>query len=67
VASEPVPTANPKRLTGDRESVDTSFLMSDIGRLIWCTLIWLFRPRAALQAEILLLRHQLNVLRRKSR
>jgi transposase InsO family protein len=29
-------------------------------------LIGLFRPRAALEAEILVLRHQLNVLRRKS-
>ena len=29
-------------------------------------LIGPFRPRAALQAEILVLRHQLNVLRRKS-
>src|SRR5262249_18578087 len=35
-------------------------------RLIWCALIGLFRSRAALEAEILVLRHQLNVLRRKS-
>jgi hypothetical protein len=34
--------------------------------LIWCALIGLFRPRVALQAEILVLRHQLNVLQRKS-
>jgi hypothetical protein len=34
--------------------------------LIWWTLIGIFRPRAALQAENLVLRHQLNVLRRKS-
>jgi hypothetical protein len=40
--------------------------MSDLCRLIWCGLIGLLRPRAALQAEILVLRHQLNVLRRKS-
>src|SRR5437588_12517097 len=40
--------------------------MSDLCRLIWCALIGLFRPRTALQAEILVLRHQLNVLRRKS-
>ena len=40
--------------------------MSDLCRLIWCGLIGLFWPRAALQAEILVLRHQLNVLRRKS-
>src|SRR5437762_1556504 len=40
--------------------------MSDICRLIWCALIGLFRPRAALEAEILVLRYQLNVLQRKS-
>src|SRR6059058_5554270 len=40
--------------------------MSDLCRLIWCALIGLFRPRTALQAENLVLRHQLNVLRRKS-
>jgi hypothetical protein len=37
--------------------------MSDLCRLIW---IGLFRSRAALQAEILVLRLQFNVLRRKS-
>jgi hypothetical protein len=40
--------------------------MSDLCRLIWCAVIGLFQSRAALQAEILVLRHQLNVLRRKS-
>src|SRR5580704_16414222 len=40
--------------------------MSDLCKLIWCALIGPFRPRAALQAEILVLRHQLNVLGRKS-
>jgi hypothetical protein len=40
--------------------------MSDLCRLIWCALTGLFRSRAALEAEILVLRHQLNVLRRKS-
>ena len=34
--------------------------------MIWLALIGLFRSRASLQAEILTLRHQLNVLRRKS-
>jgi Reverse transcriptase (RNA-dependent DNA polymerase) len=34
--------------------------------LIWCFAIGLFRARAALQTEILILRHQLNVLRRRS-
>ena len=40
--------------------------MSDFCRLIWCAMVELVRSRAALQAEILILRHQLNVLRRKS-
>jgi hypothetical protein len=40
--------------------------MGDLCGLIWCAMAGLFRSRAALQAEILVLRHQLNVLRRKS-
>ena len=40
--------------------------MSDLFRLIWPALIGLFQSRAALEAEILVLRHQLNVMRRKS-
>jgi len=40
--------------------------MRDVRSLIWLALIGLFRSRASLQAEILTLRHQLNVLRRKS-
>ena len=40
--------------------------MCDLCRLIWCALIGLFRSRAALEAENVVLRHQLNVLRRKS-
>jgi transposase InsO family protein len=40
--------------------------MIDLCRLIWCALVGFFRPRVSLQAEILVLRHQLNVLRRKS-
>jgi transposase InsO family protein len=39
--------------------------MRDICRLLWCALVGLFRSRASLEAEILSLRHQLNVLRRK--
>src|SRR6266699_3686702 len=39
--------------------------MRDVCSLIWLALIGLFRSRASLQAEILTLRHQLNVLRRK--
>ncbi len=40
--------------------------MSDLCRLIWFALIGLFRSPAALEAENLVLRHQLNVLRRNS-
>ena len=40
--------------------------MNELCRLIWCGLIGFFRSRASLEAEILVLRHQLNILRRKS-
>ena len=40
--------------------------MSDLHRLIWSTVVGLFRSRIAMQAEIMVLRHQLNVLRRRS-
>jgi len=40
--------------------------MIDFFRLLACTLTRLFRSRAPLEAEILVLRHQLNVLRRRS-
>jgi hypothetical protein len=40
--------------------------MIDLSKLIWCAVAGLFRSRAALEAEILVLRHQLNVLRRES-
>jgi hypothetical protein len=40
--------------------------MSELCRLILCGLIGFFRSRASLEAEILVLRHQLNILRRKS-
>ena len=40
--------------------------MADMIKLIWWAVIGLFRSRASLEAEILTLRHQLNVLRRKS-
>jgi hypothetical protein len=40
--------------------------LNELCRLIWCALIGFFRSRASLEAEILVLRHQLNVLRRKS-
>jgi transposase InsO family protein len=38
--------------------------MWDLCRLIWWALIDLFRPRAKLEAEILVLRQQINVLQR---
>ena len=40
--------------------------MRDMCSLLWCALVGLFRSRASLEAEILLLRHQLNILQRKS-
>jgi len=40
--------------------------MGDMLILIWWAVIKLFRSRASLEAEILTLRHQLNMLRRKS-
>jgi hypothetical protein len=40
--------------------------MGDTIKLIWWAVIGLFRSRVLLEAEILTLRHQLNVLRRKS-
>src|ERR1700730_14473177 len=41
-------------------------LMGDMLKLIWWMVIGLFRSRASLEAEIVALSHQLNVLRRKS-
>ena len=41
-------------------------LMRDMLKLIWWVVIGLFRSRASLEVEIVALRHQLNVLRRKS-
>ena len=41
-------------------------LMRDVLKLIWWGLIGLLRSRASLEAEILVLRHQVNVLRRRS-
>jgi hypothetical protein len=40
--------------------------MCDLWKLIWYAFARLSRSRASLEAEILVLRHQLNVLRRKS-
>jgi hypothetical protein len=41
-------------------------VMGDMLKLIWWVVIGLFRSRASLEAEIVALRHQLNVLCRKS-
>ncbi|WP_036282695.1 hypothetical protein [Methylocystis sp. ATCC 49242] len=41
-------------------------LMSDVFKLVWWTILDLFRSRASLETEIVALRQQLNVLRRKS-
>src|SRR5215813_4842109 len=60
-----VPTANPKQLTVTRDRL-IIVAMGDLFKLIWWAAVGLFRPRSALQAEILVLRHQLNVLRRRS-
>jgi hypothetical protein len=40
-------------LAGKRESVDAARVMSELCSSIRCALVWLFRSRAALQAEIL--------------
>jgi hypothetical protein len=40
--------------------------MIDLLKLLWCALTGRFRSRASLEAEIVVLRHQLNVLSRKS-
>src|SRR6267378_2954529 len=40
--------------------------MRDVCSLIWLALVGLFQSRVSLEAEIQALRHQLNVLRRKS-
>jgi len=40
--------------------------MTDIFRLHWCGLVGLLSLRVSLEAEIMVLRHQLNVLRRRS-
>ena len=40
--------------------------MFNLCRLIWSALVGRFRSRASLEAENLALRHQLNILRRRS-
>jgi hypothetical protein len=59
-----VPTVNPKRLSITGESVDNH--LGDLLKLIWYAVAGLFRSRATLQTEVLALRHQLNMLRRRA-
>jgi hypothetical protein len=40
--------------------------MGEIVKLVWWVVIGLFRSRASVEAETPMLRHQLNVLRRKA-
>src|SRR5665213_690445 len=54
-----VPIANLIRLANSSELVEAS--PDD-----WCAVIGLFRSRASLEAENLALRHQINILRRRS-
>ena len=63
--STPVPTVNPN---GCRSPANRLIItaMGDLLRLIWYAVAGLFRSRAALQAENVVLRHQLNVLRRRA-
>jgi ABC-type uncharacterized transport system substrate-binding protein len=65
LGQQPVPTGNPTRLTVATNRV-IIHAMGELCRLILCVAAGLFRSRAALHAEIFVLRHQLNVLRRKS-
>ena len=60
----PAPTVNSIRPAHNRESGDASS-MGDMLKLIWWAVIGLLRSMASLEAEILTLRHQLNMLRRK--
>jgi hypothetical protein len=60
-----VPTVNPKQLSIACESVDNHG-DGDLLKLIWYAVAGLFRSRAALQTEVLALRRQLNVLRRRA-
>jgi transposase InsO family protein len=62
---EAVLTANLIRLAFSRESGNAS-AMGNMLKLVWWAAVGLFRSRTSLEAEILTLRNQLNVLRRKS-
>src|SRR5258708_36830203 len=54
-------------LAGNRHRIGRcSCLMREVCSLIWLALVGAFRSRASLEAENMILRHQLNVLQRKS-
>ena len=58
-------TGNPKRLTSSANPLIVS-PMGELFGFIWCAIAGLFQSRAALQAKILALRYQLNILHRRS-
>ena len=53
-------------LAGNYRIGRCSCLMREVRSLIWLALVGAFRSRVSLEAENTILRHQLNVLRRKS-
>src|ERR1700745_3171327 len=59
----PVPVGNLIRLASEAESRNV-LSMREACSLLWSVLVLLFRSRASLEAEILILRHQLNIQRR---
>jgi len=62
----PIPVANPIGLTTCGRIAQSFCPMRRACNLIWMALVGLFRSRALPAAEILILRHQINVLRRNS-
>jgi hypothetical protein len=59
----PCPVGNLVRLASEAESRDVSGLCEKLAAA-W-SLVLLFQPRASLEAEILILRRQLNIQRRQ--
>jgi hypothetical protein len=58
-----VPVVSLIRLASEAESRNV-LSMREACSLLWSVLVLLFRSRASLEAEILILRHQLNIQRR---
>jgi hypothetical protein len=60
----------PKTSSGTKEAPTAGschhFAHAEIVKLLWHWLVLLTKSRRRLEAEILLLRHQLNILRRKA-